>query len=177
MIYQVINAFKEAALRNKAVNTFKYEDKINLQPNNNHYSVTIETDGLFESLIRSNNHTLTINMTVLSNVEEDEVTTQDIASQVGLSIINKVVEDNKSIMSLNSYSILLFTKKTDDVCSGARFTIQLTVPSFIDYCTEPDYFLSDAEYEAKLEAMKDAPLDLGDHKSEGSLDLKPLWMH
>jgi hypothetical protein len=78
------------------------------------------------------------------------------------------------IMSLNSYSILCFTKNTDDVSAGARFTIELTVPSFIDFCTEPENFLTDEEYQEKLDNMKDPELYLGEPKEDKGLDLKPL---
>lgn len=174
MIYQIVEAFKETALRHKAVFTFKYQDKIliNAQPNNKYYEVIIETDPYFGQV--GDNHTLTLNMDVLGFVDTDEVTTQDIACQIGLSIINKVVADNRMIMSLNNYSILCFTKNTDDVSAGARFTIELTVPSFIDFCTEPDNFLEDVEYEEKLENMKDSELNLGEPKEDKGLDLKPL---
>ena len=125
MIYQIVEAFKETALRHKGVFTFKYQDKIliNAQPNNKYYEVIIETDPYFGQV--GDNHTLTLNMDVLGFVDIDEVTTQDIACQIGLSIINKVVADNRMIMSLNNYSILCFTKNTDDVSAGARFTIEL----------------------------------------------------
>ena len=172
MIYQIVEAFKETALRHKGVFTFKYQDKIliNAQPNNKYYEVIIETDPYFGQV--GDNHTLTLNMDVLGFVDIDEVTTQDIACQIGLSIINKVVADNRMIMSLNNYSILCFTKNTDDVSAGARFTIELTVPSFIDFCTEPDNFLTDEEYEEKLDNSEE--LYLGEPKEDKGLDLKPL---
>lgn len=172
MIYQIVEAFKETALRHKGVFTFKYQDKIliNAQPNNKYYEVIIETDPYFGQV--GDNHTLTLNMDVLGFVDIDEVTTQDIACQIGLSIINKVVADNRMIMSLNNYSILCFTKNTDDASAGARFTIELTVPSFIDFCTEPDNFLTDEEYEEKLDNKEE--LYLGEPKEDKGLDLKPL---
>lgn len=174
MIHQIIEAFKETALKHKAVWTFKYQDKIliNAQPNNTYYQVIIETDPYFQQY--GENHILTINMDIMGFVEEDEVTTQDIASQIGLSIINKVVNDNRRLISLKGYSILLFTKSTDDLSAGARFTIQITVPSFIDYCAEPSYFLEDEEYSEKLESMKESELNLGEVKQDNGLDLKPL---
>lgn len=174
MIHQIVEAFKEGALRHKGVFTFKYQDKIliNAQPNNKYYEVIIETDPYFGEV--RDNHTLTLNMDVLGFVDIDEVTTQDIACQIGLSIINKVVADNRMMMSLNSYSILCFTKNTDDVSAGARFTIELTVPSFIDFCTESENFLTDAEYQEKLDSMKDSELYLGEPKEDKGLDLKPL---
>ena len=172
MIYQIVEAFKETALRHKGVFTFKYQDKIliNAQPNNKYYEVIIETDPYFRQV--GDNHTLTLNMDVLGFVDIDEVTTQDIACQIGLSIINKVVADNRMIMSLNNYSILCFTKNTDDVSAGARFTIELTVPSFIDFCTEPDNFLTDEEYQEKIDNEEE--LYLGEPKEDKGLDLKPL---
>lgn len=171
MIYSIIEAFKEAALRNKYVFTFKYQDKIliNAQPNNKYYEVVIETDPYFRQ--NGENLILTLNMNVLGFVDVDELNTQDIASQIGLSIINKVVTDNRMIMSLNSYNILLFTKTTDDVAAGARFTIELTVPSFIDYCIEEENFLSDEDYEIKI--TKPESLDLGEPKEIKPLDLRP----
>ena len=174
MINQIVEAFKEGSLKHRAVWTFKYQDRIliNAQPNNKYYQVILETDGYFEQ--SGEYHTLTINLNVLGFVNTDEQTTQDIASQIGLSIINKVVNDNRHLMSLIGYSILLFTKNTDDCAAGARFTIRLAVPSFMNYCTEPSYFLDDEEYELKMQKMKDPELNLGEQVIDDSLDLKPL---
>lgn len=174
MIYSIVEAFKDVALRNKAVQTFKYQDNIliNAQPNNKNYSVIIETDPLMS--FNSNNGTITLNMDVLSFVDSTECEIQDIAAQIGLSILHKVVDANRRIMSLSNYSILFFTKKSNDVSAGCRFTIQLAIPEFIDYCTLEDSYLTDKEYEEKLESMKDSELNLGEAKDNDDLDLKPI---
>ena len=174
MINQIVEAFKQVALQNKAVWTFKYQDSIliNAQPNNKNYSVIIETDPLMS--FNSNTGTITLNMDVLSFVNSTECEIQDIAAQIGLSILHKVVDANRRIMSLSNYSILFFTKKTNDVSAGCRFTIQLSIPEFIDYCTLEDSYLTEEEYEQKLESMKDKELNLGDANTNTELDLKPL---
>ena len=174
IINQIVESFKQVALQNKAVWTFKYQDSIliNAQPNNKNYSVIIETDPLMS--FNSNTGTITLNMDVLSFVDSTECEIQDIAAQIGLSILHKVVDANRRIMSLSNYSILFFTKKTDNVCAGCRFTIQLSIPEFIDYCTLEDSYLTEEEYEQKLESMKDKELNLGDANTNTELDLKPL---
>ena len=174
MINQIIEAFKQVALQNKAVWTFKYQDSIliNAQPNNKNYSVIIESDPIMD--FTNNVGTITLNMDVLSFVYVTEVETQDISAQIGLSIIHKVVDNNRSIMSLKNYSILFFTKKSDDVSAGCRFTIQLAIPEFINYCTLEDSYLTEEEYEEKLESMKDKELNLGNANTNTELDLKPL---
>ena len=174
MINQIIEAFKQVALQNKAVWTFKYQDSIliNAQPNNKNYSVIIESDPIMD--FNNDVGTITLNMDVLSFVNVTEVETQDISAQIGLSIIHKVVDNNRSIMSLKNYSILFFTKKSDDVSAGCRFTIQLAIPEFINYCTLEDSYLTEEEYEEKLESMKDKELNLGNANTNTELDLKPL---
>lgn len=174
MINQIVEAFKQVALQNKAVWTFKYQDSIliNAQPNNKNYSVIIETDPLMS--FNSNTGTITLNMDVLSFVNSTECEIQDIAAQIGLSILHKVVDANRRIMSLSNYSILFFTKRSNDVSAGCRFTIQLSIPEFIDYCTLEDSYLTEEEYEQKLESMKDKELNLGDANTNTELDLKPL---
>lgn len=171
MIYSIVEAIKETALRHKGVMTFKYQDKLltNAQPNNPYYEVVVETDGYFKQV--KDIHTLSINMTILGFVNKSELETQDICSQIGLSIINKVCQDNSWLMSLLGYSILLFTKRTDDSASGARFTIELAVPSFIDWCSEQDNWLTDEEYEEKIKESD--KLDLGEDRVYNGLDLKP----
>ena len=172
MIYQIVEAFKETALRHKGVFTFKYQDKIliNAQPNNKYYEVIIETDPYFGQV--GDNHTLTLNMDVLGFVDIDDGPPHDNPCQLGPSTNNPGVADHRMIKSLNNYSILCFTKNTDDASAGARFTIELTVPSFIDFCTEPDNFLTDEEYEEKLDNKEE--LYLGEPKEDKGLDLKPL---
>lgn len=171
MIYSIVEAIKETALRHKGVMTFKYQDKLltNAQPNNQYYEVIVETDGYFKQV--KDIHTLSINMSVLGFVDKSELETQDICSQIGLSIINKVCQDNSWLMTLIGYSILLFTKRTDDSASGARFTIELAVPSFIDWCSEQDNWLTDEEYEEKIKESD--KLNLGEDRVYNGLDLKP----
>ena len=171
MIYSIVEAIKETALKHKGVITFKYQDKLltNAQPNNQYYEVIVETDGYFKQV--KDVHTLSINMSVLGFVDKSELETQDICSQIGLSIINKVCQDNSGLMSLIGYSILLFTKRTDDSASGARFTIELAVPSFIDWCSEQNNWLTDEEYEEKIKESD--KLNLGEDRIYNGLDLKP----
>ena len=171
MIYSIVEAIKETALRHKGVMTFKYQDKLltNAQPNNQYYEVIVETDGYFKQV--KDIHTLSINMSVLGFVDKSELETQDICSQIGLSIINKVCQDNSGLMTLIGYSILLFTKRTDDSASGARFTIELAVPSFIDWCSEQNNWLTDEEYEEKIKESD--KLNLGEDRIYNGLDLKP----
>lgn len=171
MIYSIVEAIKETALKHKGVMTFKYQDKLltNAQPNNQYYEVIVETDGYFKQV--KDIHTLSINMSVLGFVDKNELETQDICSQIGLSIINKVCQDNSWLMTLIGYSILLFTKRTDDSASGARFTIELAVPSFIDWCSEQNNWLTDEEYEEKIKESD--KLNLGEDRIYNGLDLKP----
>lgn len=171
MIYSIVEAIKETALKHKGVMTFKYQDKLltNAQPNNQYYEVIVETDGYFKQV--KDIHTLSINMSVLGFVDKSELETQDICSQIGLSIINKVCQDNSWLMTLIGYSILLFTKRTDDSASGARFTIELAVPSFIDWCSEQNNWLTDEEYEEKIKESD--KLNLGEDRIFNGLDLKP----
>ena len=171
MIYSIVEAIKETALKHKGVMTFKYQDKLltNAQPNNQYYEVIVETDGYFKQV--KDVHTLSINMSVLGFVDKSELETQDICSQIGLSIINKVCQDNSGLMSLIGYSILLFTKRTDDSASGARFTIELAVPSFIDWCSEQNNWLTEEEYEEKIKESD--KLNLGEDRIYNGLDLKP----
>jgi len=75
---------------------------------------------------------------------------------------------------LSDYSILFFTKKSDNVCAGCRFTIQLAIPEFINYCTLEDSYLTEEEYTEKLDSMKDTELNLGEPKEDKGLDLKPF---
>ena len=171
MIYSIVEAIKETALKHKGVMTFKYQDKLltNAQPNNQYYEVIVETDGYFKQV--KDIHTLSINMSVLGFVDKSELETQDICSQIGLSIINKVCQDNSWLMTLIGYNILLFTKRTDDSASGARFTIELAVPSFIDWCSEQNNWLTDEEYEEKIKESD--KLNLGEDRIYSGLDLKP----
>ena len=171
MIYSIVEAIKETALKHKGVMTFKYQDKLltNAQPNNQYYEVIVETDGYFKQV--KDVHTLSINMSVLGFVDKSELETQDICSQIGLSIINKVCQDNSWLMTLMGYSILLFTKRTDDSASGARFPIELAVPSFIEWCSEQNNWLTDEEYEEKIKESD--KLNLGEDRIYNGLDLKP----
>lgn len=174
MINQIVEAFKETALMHKAVNRFCYQQRIdiNQQPNNPNYQVILEQDYLMR--FSRENGQIVLNMDVLGFVDNTEQETQDICTQIALSIITRTIQQNRNIMSLISYDILGFVKQTDDVSSGVRVTLTLAIPLFIDYCIEDDYFLTEEEYEQKLESMKDKELNLGDANTNTELDLKPL---
>lgn len=174
MINQIVEAFKKTALMHKAVNRFCYQQRIdiNQQPNNPNYQVILEQDYLMR--FNRENGQIVLNMDVLGFVDNTEQETQDICTQIALSIITRTIEQNRNIMSLISYDILGFVKQTDDVSSGVRVTLTLAIPLFIDYCIEDDYFLTEEEYEQKLESMKDKELNLGDANTNTELDLKPL---
>lgn len=174
MINQIVEAFKKTALMHKAVNRFCYQQRIdiNQQPNNPNYQVILEQDYLMR--FNRENGQIVLNMDVLGFVDNTEQETQDICTQIALSIITRTIEQNRNIMSLISYDILGFVKQTDDISSGVRVTLTLAIPLFIDYCIEDDYFLTEEEYEQKLESMKDKELNLGDANTNTELDLKPL---
>lgn len=174
MINQIVEAFKKTALMHKAVNRFCYQQRIdiNQQPNNPNYQVILEQDYLMR--FSRENGQIVLNIDVLGFVDNTEQETQDICTQIALSIITRTIEQNRNIMSLISYDILGFVKQTDDVSSGVRVTLTLAIPLFIDYCIEDDYFLTEEEYEEKLESMKDKELNLGDANTNTELDLKPL---
>lgn len=173
MINQIVEAIKKTALMHKAVNRFCYQQKIdiNQQPNNPNYQVILEQD----YLMRFSGETgqIILNMDVLGFVTNTEQETQDICTQIALSIITRTIQQNRNIMSLISYDILGFVKQTDDVSSGVRVTLTLAIPLFIDYCIEDDYFLTEEEYTQKIES-KDKELNLGDSNTNTGLDLKPL---
>lgn len=174
MINQIVQAFKKTALMHKAVNRFCYQQKIdiNQQPNNPNYQVILEQDYLMR--FNRENGQIVLNMDVLGFVDNTEQETQDICTQIALSIITRTIQQNRNIMSLISYDILGFVRQTDDISSGVRVTLTLAIPLFIDYCTEPSYFLDDEEYELKMQKMKDPELNLGEPKEDKGLDLKPL---
>lgn len=174
MINQIVEAFKKTALMHKAVNRFCYQQRIdiNQQPNNPNYQVILEQDYLMR--FNRENGQIVLNIDVLGFVDNTEQETQDICTQIALSIITRTIEQNKNIMSLISYDILGFVNQTDDISSGVRVTLTLAIPLFIDYCIEDDYFLTEEEYEEKLESMKDKELNLGNANTNTELDLKPL---
>lgn len=174
MINQIVEAFKETALMHKAVKRFCYQQRIdiNQQPNNPNYQVILEPDYLMR--FNRENGQIVLNMDVLGFVDNTEQETQDICTQIALSIITRTIEQNRNIMSLISYDILGFVKQTDDISSGVRVTLTIAIPLFIDYCTLEDSYLTEEEYEEKLESMKDKELNLGDANTNTDLDLKPL---
>lgn len=133
MIKEPIKLIEQVALSIGSVRTFKYQDKIlnNAQPNNLNYQVTVETDGYFQSINEA--MTLSLNMSVMSFVKEDELSVQDKAMQIGLNIIYKLIDEG---LSIKDYTVLLFTKYTDDSCSGARFTLNIVLP--LNFCPVDD---------------------------------------
>jgi hypothetical protein len=151
MIKQIIDAFKETSLKHILVNDVFYQDQINLQPNNKYFQVSIENDPIMTTIGK-----LQLNINVLGL--GDELETQDKALQIGLAIIDRTVATHRSIMNLDTCSALAISKISDDLAAGVRFSIVLTIPLPIDYCTLNDYFSDKVKSE------------------EPTLDLKPILL-
>ena len=180
MFEQIINYLISVALRYKAVNYAKYQNRsyINQQNNNGYYQVNINSDVYSQLLISVPNQpfTVTINIDLLGFPSKDHsvLKCQSDALQIGVEMIHFIRQDDTFMgqLSVHDYSFLALDEFTDDRSAGQRLTLELIVPDPVNLCTFMDNFLD----EPKIIETEDKEIDLvGPAPSEANnLVLKPI---
>lgn len=180
MFEQIINYLISVALRHKAVNYAKYQNRsyINQQNNNGYYQVNINSDVYSQLLISVANQpfTVTINIDLLGFPSKDHsvLKCQSDALQIGVEMIHFIRQDDTfmGMLEVHDYSFLALDEFTDDRSAGQHLTLELVIPDPINLCTFLDNFLD----EPKIIETEDKEIDLvGPAPSEANnLVLKPI---
>lgn len=183
MFEQIINYLISVALRHKAVNYAKYQNRsyINQQNNNGYYQVNINSDVYSQLLISVQNQpfTVTINIDILGFPTKDHsvLQCQSDALQIGVEMIHFVRQDDTfmGMLEVHDYSFLALDDFTDDRSAGQRLTLELIVPDPVNLCTFLDNFLD----EPKMIDKEDKEIDLVDvnpPSKANDLILKPILL-
>lgn len=176
MINDFVEIFKNLALRHHGVYTFRYQDKIFNNAQNNHrtYQVYLDTVSLHNLNITTNIFTSEFELYILAQPNgEEENKIEDIqtnAFTIAVDILGALDtwSEYKGVLSLHDYSILTLSNYTDDASSGVKLSIVLETPSPLNLCTLEENF-DDEPHEEEKDKEIDIPTE-----EVGDLDIKPI---
>lgn len=177
MITDFVEIFKNLALRHKGVKTFKYQDKIynNAQNNYKTFQVYLDTVSLHNLNITSNIFTSEFELYILAQPNGEEGNkiedVQTYAFTIAVDILGALDNWNeyKGVLSLHDYSILTLSNYTDDASAGVKLSVVLETPSPLNLCSLDDNF-NEEPYPEDIDTPQiDIPTE-----EVGELDIKPI---
>ena len=176
MIKDFVELFKNIALRHKLVRTFRYQEKIfnNAQNNYKTYQVYMDTISLHQLNITTNIFTSEFELYILSQPDGTSgKTVEDVQSwafTIAVDILGVLEnwDEYKGILSLHDYSILLLDKYSDDNSSGCKLSVVLETPSPLNLCELDDHF-NDEPYPED----PDTPIDIPTSEIN-EIDINPI---
>ena len=178
MITDFVELFKNLSLRHKGVYTFRYQDKVfnNAQNNYRTFQVYLDTISLHQLNITTNVFTSEFEIYILAqpNGEEgnktEDVQTKAFTIAVDLLGALDTWDEYKGVLSLHDYSILTLSNYSDDASSGVKLSVVLETPSPLNLCTLDDNF-DDEPHEDE----PDTPvIDIPTEEITEELDIKPI---
>lgn len=148
MINDFVEIFKNLALRHKGVYTFRYQDKIFNNAQNNHrtYQVYLDTVSLHNLNITTNIFTSEFELYILAQPNGEEGNkiedVQTYAFTIAVDLLGALDnwDEYKGILSLHDYSILTLSNYTDDASAGVKLSVVLETPSPLNLCSLDDNF-------------------------------------
>lgn len=178
MIKDFVELFKNIALRHKLVRTFRYQEKIynNAQNNYKTYQVYMDTISLHQLNITTNIFTSEFELYILSQPDGTSGNTvedvQSWAFTIAVDILGALEnwDEYKGILSLHDYSILLLDKYSDDASSGCKLSVVLETPSPLNLCELDDHF-NDEPYPED----PDTPIDIPTSEIN-EIDINPIHL-
>lgn len=159
MLQDVIKTFKDIALRHKGVRCFKYQgvDLINAQNNNKYYQVVLDDVSLHQLNITTETFHATFHLYIMG-FGDDVLDIQNKCYTIACDIIAKIdnTSDYDNVLSIHDYSIMTFSRFTDDAAHGVKLDIDVELPNPVDLCELDDNF-NDDPYEEPQEEEIDVP--------------------
>lgn len=154
MYKEIIELIKEWCLKYKLSGSFKYQDSIliNAQNNNRYLQFIVDDTSIHNLNITSNIFVSTIDLYILGFPKDDNdiLEVQSMCYDAAVRILSKIEQDDRyyNIVKIHDYSIMTVSHFTDDNSSGVKLTIELQLPNPVDYCTLDDNFNDEMIQEA-----------------------------
>ena len=154
MIRDFVDIFKNLSLRHIGVRTFRYQQDVYNNAQNNHktFQVYLDTVSLHQLNITTNIFTSSFELYILSQPDGKSGNTvedvQTYAFTIAVDILGALEnwDEFKGILSLHDYSILTLSEYSDDKSSGVKLSVVLETPSPLNLCTLDENF-NDEPYE------------------------------
>lgn len=173
MLTELVDIIKNIALRHKGVRTFRYQDKLlnNAQNNYETYQVYVDDSAIHQINITTNIVRAEYQVYILSQPQQNGksiLEIQDEAYTIAVDIMAKLEIEYGGVMAVHDWSILTVSHLTDDDSAGVRLSLVLRMPSPLNYCTLDDNF-NEEPYEPEQEQEIHVPT-----KEEGDITIKTI---
>lgn len=154
MIKDFVEIFKNLALRHVGVRTFRYQNDVynNAQNNYKTFQVYLDTVSMHRLNITTNIFVSEFNLYILSQPDGTSGNTiedvQTNAFTIAVDILGALDnwEEFRGVLSLHDYAILTLSEYSDDKSSGVKLSVVLESPSPLNLCTLDENF-NDEPYE------------------------------
>lgn len=179
MIQDFVDLFKNIALRHKLVRTFRYQDKVlnNSQNNFKTFQVYMDTVSLHQLNITTKIFTSEFELYILSQPDGTSGNTvldiQNNAYTIACDIIAFIEgsEEYDGVLSILDYSLLTLSEYTDDRSAGIKLSLRLQMPNPVNLCTLQDNF-DDEPHEEE----QDKEIDISGSTASEDLTITPIHL-
>ena len=176
MINDLVEIIKNISLRHIGVRTFRYQNDVynNAQNNFKTFQIYLDTVSLHQLNITTNIFTSSFELYILSQPDGESgntiVDVQDKAFTIAVDILGALDtwDEYKSVLSIHDYSILTLSEYSDDDSSGVKLSVVLEVPSPLNLCSLDENF-NDEPYEED----EDNPIDINEEEV-GDISISPI---
>ena len=178
MLKDVIDILRDISLRHKNVYTFRYQDDMlnNAQNNYPGYQVYVSDTSMHQLNITTNIFKAEFQIYILGHATGESGNTildvQNDAYTIAADIMAYIdtKEEFYGILSVYDYSILVLSHYTDDDSAGVKLSLVLEMPSPVNLCTLDDNF-DDEPHEEEPDRDIDIP------SSEiGDIEINPIHL-
>lgn len=157
MLKDIIEILKDVSLRHKGVYTFRYQNKVynNAQNDYRTYQVYCDDVSLHELNITTNIFKASFELYILAQPNGESGNTildvQNNAYTIAVNILAYLDSQDAflGILSVYDYSILTLSHYTDDDSAGVKLSLVLEMPSPLNWCTLEDNFDDEPHEEEK----------------------------
>lgn len=157
MLKDIIEILRDVSLRHKGVYTFKYQDKVynNQQNNYRTYQVYCDDVSLHELNITTNIFKAKFELYILAQADGTSGNTildvQNNAYTIAVNILAYLDSQDafSAVLSVYDYSILTLSHYTDDDSAGVKLSLVLQMPSPLNWCTLDENFDDEPHEEEK----------------------------
>ena len=177
MIKDLVDIFKNISLRHIGVRTFRYQDDIynNAQNNYKTYQVYLDTVSMHQVNITTNIFTSEFQLYILSQPDGTSGNTiediQSYAFTIAVDILAALDnwDEYRGILSVYDFSIITLNDYSDDKSSGVKLSVVLQVPSPLNMCEYEDNF-NDEPYSGDT----DTEITISGDTEVGEIELNPI---
>lgn len=178
MIKDVIEILRDISLRHKGVYTFRYQDDMlnNAQNNYPGYQVYVSDTSMHQLNITTNIFKAEFQIYIIGHATGESGNTildvQNDAYTIAVDIMAMIdtLEAYRGVLSVYDYSILVLSHYTDDDSAGVKLSLVLEMPSPLNWCTLDDNF-DDEPHEDEPDKEIDIKTD-----EIGDIDINPIHL-